>query len=202
MIAYIIIGINVLLSALCFQNTAWLDRLILHPFIMKDKPSSFYRFISSGFIHANWQHLLFNMFTLFFFGPMMASVLGPIHFLSLYFGALIVSDLPTYFKYKNNPNYRSLGASGAVVAVTFAFIYIKPWESLYIFFAIPIPAIVFAILYLLYSMKMSRDAKNHINHDAHFYGAVFGLLYMLLLVDPSHGRYFIDELMQFPKLFS
>ncbi|MBX9449513.1 MAG: rhomboid family intramembrane serine protease [Taibaiella sp.] len=182
---------------MCFNNERLYNKFILYPYEMHRAPSEYYRVLTSGLIHANWTHLLFNMLTLYFFGPYVESILGGGQFVLFYVLALVAADLSTLIKYKNQPAYRSLGASGAVAAVIFAYIYVNPWSSLYIFFAIPIPAIVFAILYILYSIRMSRMQADNINHDAHLYGALFGLLYMLVFVDPSHGLLFIERLKEF-----
>lgn len=196
-ITFIIIAVSVVLSWMCFQNPQAYEKMILHPYLIKRKPSEAYRIISSGLIHANWPHLIFNMLTLYFFGPYIEAVLGGIEFLIFYIMALVVADISTLLRYQDAPEYRSLGASGAVAAVIFAYIYINPWSSLYLFFALPIPAIVFAAAYLIYSIYMGRQRKDNINHDAHLYGAVFGLLYMLVIVDPTHGALFLENLKKF-----
>lgn len=196
-ITFIIIAISGIASWICFQNPSWYEKMILHPYLIKRRPIEIYRVITSGLIHANWPHFIFNMLTLYFFGPLIEAVLGSAEFLLFYILALAVADISTLYRYRDAPQYRSLGASGAVAAVIFAYIYINPWASLYLFFAIPIPAIVFAAAYIIYSMYMGRKQKDNINHDAHLYGAVFGLLYMLIFVDPTHGLLFIEKLMKF-----
>jgi membrane associated rhomboid family serine protease len=118
--------------------------------------------------------------------------LSQFYYLSLYIGALIVSNIPTYLKHRNDYNYRSLGASGAVSAVLFAFILLKPWAQIQVFF-IPLPAIVYGVLFLVYSAYMSRKGGDHINHDAHFYGALFGVAFTII-VHPDIINVFINEL--------
>jgi membrane associated rhomboid family serine protease len=113
-------------------------------------------------------------------------------YIILYVGALIFSLLPTYYKHRNDENYRSLGASGAVSAVIFAFILIKPWDTLQVFF-IPIPSIVYAVLFLGYSVYMSRKGGDYINHDAHFFGALFGIVFTIG-VHPDTVNTFLNEL--------
>ena len=120
------------------------------------------------------------------------------YFLILYLGALIFSVLPTYFKHRNDYNYRSLGASGAVSAVLFAFILLRPWETIYVFF-IPLPAILYAVLFLGYSMYMSRKGGDYINHDAHFFGALFGVAFTII-VSPGVVSTFLNEL-KHPRFF-
>lgn len=147
------------------------------------RENTWYELLTSGFLHANLGHLFVNMFTLYFFGSVMERVLGPEYFLGLYLTGLIVSGIPSVIKFKDNENYATLGASGAVGAVLFAFIFLFPLENIYLMFIpIPIPAFVFAILYLLYSMYESKQARGKINHEAHLAGAVWGMVYLVIFV--------------------
>lgn len=147
------------------------------------RENTWYELLTSGFLHANLGHLFVNMFTLYFFGSVMERVLGPEYFLGLYLTGLIVSGIPSIIKFKDNENYATLGASGAVGAVLFAFIFLFPLENIYLMFIpIPIPAFVFAILYLLYSMYESKQARGKINHEAHLAGAVWGMVYLVIFV--------------------
>ncbi len=147
------------------------------------KENTWYELVTSGFLHANLGHLFVNMFTLYFFGPVMEQVMGPGYFFWLYLSGLIVAGIPSIIKFRDNPNYATLGASGAVGAVLFAFIFLFPMESIYIFLIpIPIPAFVFAILYLIYSMYESKQARGKINHEAHIAGALWGIVYLLAFV--------------------
>lgn len=144
---------------------------------------TWYELLTSGFLHANLAHLFVNMFTLYFFGPVMERVLGPAYFLGLYLTGLIVAGIPSVIKFRNDPNYATLGASGAVGSVLFAFIFLFPMESIYLFLIpIPIPAFVFAIGYLIYSMYASKQARGKINHEAHVAGAIWGIVYLLIFV--------------------
>ena len=113
-------------------------------------------------------------------------------FFILYVGALVFSILPTYFKHRNDSQYRSLGASGAVCAVLFAFILVRPWATILVF-VIPVPAIIYALLFLGYSVYMSRRGGGYINHDAHFWGALFGILFTIA-VKPQVVGIFLEEL--------
>jgi membrane associated rhomboid family serine protease len=180
-----IIVITCLISIAGFSNPKIIDELIFWPPAITNH-HQYYRFVTCGFVHANFMHLAFNMFTLYFFGRVMEvyymGQLGLEHyyFFILYIGALIVSVLPTYLKQKNNYNYRSLGASGAVCAVLFAFVLLRPWTTITVLF-VPVPAIVYAVLFLGYSMYMSRKGGDHINHDAHFWGASFGVVFTIIL---------------------
>lgn len=194
----IIIILTVLISLAAFNNDKIMNDLILFPRGMQE-PKSYYRFITSGFIHADMMHLFFNMFTLYFFGQnveMIYAVTGvpKYAFLILYLLGIVVASLPSFFKYRDNAYYRSLGASGGVAAVLFAFVYFAPWETIYVLF-IPVPAVLAAVAYLIYSAHMSKKSGDHINHDAHFYGAVFGFVFTLIF-EPSHGKLFIQQLMQ------
>src|SRR5262249_6705924 len=149
-----------------FSSPRIIDDLIFWPPAIS-KRRQYYRFISCGLIHADYTHLAFNMITLYFFGRVMESAysnllgLPPYSFLILYVGALIVSLLPSYFKHRNDYNYKSLGASGAVCAVLFAYILLGPWTTIYVFF-IPFPAVLYGILFLGYSMYMSRKGGDYI----------------------------------------
>lgn len=155
---------------------------------------TWYELISSGFLHIDFGHLFVNMFTLYFFGTIMERVLGPEYFLGLYLSGLIIAGVPSVIKFRNNPNYATLGASGAVGAVLFAFIFLFPLESIYIFLIpIPIPAFVFAILYLIYSMYESKQARGKINHEAHIAGAVWGIIYLVVFV-PNAISHFLSTI--------
>lgn len=147
---------------------------------------TWYELITSGFLHINFSHLFVNMFTLYFFGSVMERVLGPEYFLGLYLTGIIVAGLPSVVKFKDNENYATLGASGAVGAVLFAFIFLFPMESIYLFLIpVPIPAFVFAIIYLIYSMYESKQARGKINHEAHIAGALWGIVYLVVFVPRS-----------------
>lgn len=156
-----------------------MNRLILTPYWIERK-KEYYRFITSGFIHADLKHLIFNMISLYFFGYIVEAWLGTGLYVLLYITAIVVSDIPTYLKHKNNSNYASLGASGAVSAVIFASILLHPINLIFIYF-IPMPAIVFGILYLAYSYYMDKQSRDNVNHSAHLYGAVYGLVFVGVL---------------------
>lgn len=172
----IIIIINCVVSYLALNNPQVMNRLILTPYWVERK-NEYYRFVTSGFIHANFMHLAFNMISLYFFGYLVESKLGGTLFTLLYLLALVISDIPTYLKYKNNSHYASLGASGAVSAIIFASILFYPVNLIFVYF-IPVPAFLFAILYLAYSYYMDKRSGDTVNHSAHFYGAVVGLVFV------------------------
>lgn len=192
-----IIFITGLISIIGFRQSRVIDELIFWPPAISKK-NQYYRFITCGLIHADYMHLIFNMVTLYFFGTIMeAHYQGELglqkwYYLALYIGALIVSNIPTYLKHRNDDEYRSLGASGAVSAVLFAFILLSPWQQI-IVIVFPVPAIIYGVLFLIYSAYMSRKGGDHVNHDAHFYGALFGILFTIA-VRPDVIDIFWNEL--------
>jgi membrane associated rhomboid family serine protease len=198
----LIIGITVGISLWAFNDNTILNKLILYPYAM-DRPSEYYRLLTSGFIHGDMGHLFFNMFTLYFFGNNMESICGEISYkwvyVFMYLSAIVVASMPAFFKHRRHSNYLALGASGGVSAVLFSFIYYQPWGGLQLMFIpINIPAILFGAIYLLYSYYMSRRGSDNIGHDAHFFGSVYGFVFAFFL-DPTHGRLFLIEL-QHPHL--
>jgi membrane associated rhomboid family serine protease len=187
----ILIVITSLVSLSAFNDGRVFSALLFEPFVIKAR-GEWYRFITHAFIHANWPHLLVNMFVLYMFGrnvevlyPHLTGGGSVLPFLVLYVGGILFSSLPSYKKYIMDPNYRAVGASGAVSAVLFAQILMLPTTSIYFFLIpFPIPAFVFGILYLFYSWYMDRQGGDNVAHDAHFYGALFGILYTAAL-DPQ-----------------
>jgi len=145
--------------------------------------------VTSGFVHADLAHLIFNLVTFWFFAFPLEERIGPVRFALLYVVALVVSDLGTYFKHRHDPQYASLGASGAISAVLFAAIVYFPWMKLFIIpIPLPIPAPLFAIGYVAYSWYSARQARGRINHDAHLGGALFGLAFVLLTDPAAYGQ--------------
>ncbi|MBW3550093.1 MAG: rhomboid family intramembrane serine protease [Proteobacteria bacterium] len=196
MLTLALIAITVLVSWLAFDRPRLLERLILWPPAI-DRKKQYDRLVTHGFIHADWQHLLFNMITLFFFGRitegLFTQLIGPLGFVLFYLSAIVISILPTYLRHRHDPNYRSLGASGAVSAVLFAYILLQPWNLIFVFF-LPVPAIVYAVFYVGYSFWMDRQGGDNINHSAHLLGAIYGVLFMLLM-EPRVGSHFLRELL-------
>ena len=196
-ITLVTIAVTCLVSFVAFQNAALMERLILWPPAIS-RGKEYHRLVSYGLVHADVGHLAFNMITLYFFGrvmePLFVGYLGTAGYVAFYIGALVVSILPSYLRNRGNANYRSLGASGAVSAVLFAFILVQPWAMLYVFF-IPMPAIVFAALYTGYSIYMDRSGKGNVNHGAHLWGAAYGVVF-LLVMEPRLFGVFLQRLMQ------
>ena len=194
-----IILITVMISLIAFSQRAVMDRLIFWPPAIQQK-AQYDRFITHGFIHTDGMHLLFNMFTLFFFGSIIESFyrqyLYDLGFVLFYLGALIFAILPSYLKHKNDSRWASLGASGAVSAVLFAYILFQPWKLIFVFF-IPVPAIIFAVLYVAYSIWSGKKGNSNINHSAHLWGAAYGVI-MTIMIEPKVIPHFFNQLMQFP----
>jgi membrane associated rhomboid family serine protease len=184
----IIIIITCLISFTAFNNDKVFEDLIFYPPAIANQ-NQFYRFFTCGFIHANFMHLAFNMYSLWIFGQAVESQFfgafgekGKWLYLLMYISSLFFCLLPTYSKNKNNYNYRSLGASGAVSAVVFAFIFLDPLRSLSLIFlpGIGIPGFIFGILYLVISSYMDRRGGGNINHSAHIWGALYGVSFLII----------------------
>ena len=195
-LSLIIIIITCLISIMSFNKPGEIDKLSMWPYMVKEH-KQYYRFITAGVVHADYMHLGFNMLTMWFFGKFIETIFqqlfgGKIYFLVFYVLALIVSDIPSYVRHRNNYSYRSIGASGAVSAVVFAFILLQPWAKIVVF-VIPMPAILYGALFLGYSVYMSRRGGDGINHDAHFWGAVFGIVFPLC-IRPELAGYFIQQI--------
>ncbi|MGH8030641.1 MAG: rhomboid family intramembrane serine protease [Arenimonas sp.] len=193
----LIIVLTVAVSLWGLADPRVIHALILWPPAVKQK-GEVYRLLSYGVVHADVPHLLFNMITLYFFGQAIEGVylraLGQLGYVWFYVMALLASILPTYLRHRDDPDYRSLGASGAVSAVLFAFILFQPWAPIYIFFIpIGIPAVVFAVLYVAYETWSQKQAKDNVNHSAHLWGAAFGVAFTLAMV-PGAGREFMQAL--------
>ena len=197
-----LIVITVLVSLAAWKQPTLFNQLIYYgPAVNKGQ---WWRLISHGFIHADGNHLLFNMITLYFFGRYMESLLAPgigaVGFVLFYLAGILVAILPTHLRHGRNPNYRSLGASGAVSAVLFGYILVKPWSMLFVMF-VPVPAIVFAVLYVAYSIWADRRGRDNVNHSAHLVGAFWGIGF-LLLIEPRLLPRFFERLLTLPTTFN
>ena len=197
-----------IISYQAFNNPAMKQKLLFYPY-STHKNGEWYRFLTSGFVHADWTHLLVNLFVLYQFGKIVeyyfenlifGQGLGKIVFILFYLSAIVVSSIPTYFQHQENAYYRALGASGATSAVVFVFILFHPWEW---FIFPPLPAILFGIGYLWYSSYMDKQGRDNIGHNAHLWGAVYGLVFVIsiaLLYKPELLNLFIDQLLVGPGM--
>jgi membrane associated rhomboid family serine protease len=180
-VASFIFVITILTSLTAFSNENVYANMILHPFSVY-RGQRVYTVVTSGMIHNDWMHLFFNMLSYYFFAFQLEVDMGHWQFGLLYFVSLILSDLPTVYKHKNDEWYHSLGASGAVSAVIFSAILFNPLTKMMIMpLPIPIPAVLFGVLYLVYCNYASKYSRDNINHDAHLFGALSGLLITIVL---------------------
>lgn len=193
-----IILITVVISLIAFSNQKVMNRLLFWPPALQR--GEYDRFISHGFIHADGAHLLFNMITLFFFGSVIESFYRQyffdMGFVLFYLGGLIAATIPSYLKHKHDTHWASLGASGAVSAVLFAYILFEPWKLIFVFF-IPVPAIIFAVLYVAYSIWSGKRGNSNINHSAHLWGAAYGIV-MTIILEPKLIPHFLNKLLDIP----
>ena len=190
-----------LISLQGFNNIAFFERYKLDPYKLF-RYREYYRLLSSGFLHGSWIHLLINLFVFWQFGRFVeehiflasfGKVFGSVMYLLLFILSVIIANIPGSFKHRDNPYYGSIGASGAVSAILFAYLLLNPWGKIYLYAIIPIYTVVAAVLYLIYSQWASRNSKDNIDHAAHFYGAVFGFAFTIL-VNPGILGYFLERL--------
>ncbi|MCA6450071.1 MAG: rhomboid family intramembrane serine protease [Chitinophagaceae bacterium] len=184
-ITLIILLLTCVISFSAFSNEKVINDLIFYPTAITNH-NQWYRFITCGFIHADFMHLAFNMYTFYLFGGMVEEAftmiygeMGKALYIIMYLTSLVVCLLPTYFAHRNNYYYRSLGASGAVSAVIFIGIFLNPTMGMGIF-PIPfhIPAFIFGPLYLGISAYLAKKGHGNINHSAHIWGAVYGIVFL------------------------
>jgi len=199
-LSFLIMAVTVVISLLAWQKPSWLDNMMMSPYKI-DRKKEYWRFITSGFIHADFTHLFFNLFSFYFFGTQLEYIFGIIFpgfggeiFILFYLLAILVADLPTYFKQRNNPYFNSLGASGAVSAVIFAGIMFFPTEKIYLFGFVGIPGFIYAGLFTWYSIAMDRRGRDYVNHSAHLYGGLFGILF-ITLTRPSTWVEFFQQIL-------
>jgi membrane associated rhomboid family serine protease len=199
-----IIIVTVLISLLAFYNREIFDRFKFNAYTIKHNGQA-WRFFTYGLIHADWMHLFINMFVLYSFGKVVIEayvnyfdVKGYLLYLLLYAGGIVFAVLFDFGKHKDDIYYNAVGASGAVSAVLFASILIYPTGSLYLFpIPFPLPSVIFGVIYLVYSAIMARRAKDNIGHNAHFWGAIFGLAFTIAL----KPILFLSFLQQIKSLF-
>lgn len=190
----LIIGITAVISLIALYSGKDMSKLIFYPYDIKRR-KRWFQFISSGFIHADWGHLFFNMLTLFFFANVVEEALGSFGFLFIYLGSMILAHIPDYLRRRDNQNFSSLGASGAVSGILFASILFSPTASIMIFpIPIPLPAPIFGVLYLIYCTIGNRMGKDNINHSAHFWGSIAGVL-LAIMIEPGVLPFFFEQIL-------
>jgi membrane associated rhomboid family serine protease len=199
MTIYIIIA-TVIISLICFNNHNLNAKLIFNPYLVKHN-KEWYRMVTSGFQHADFLHLFVNMFVMLSFGRAVENYYSLVFgqysdwaFLLLYISSIFAANVSTLYKYQNNSAYNALGASGAVSAILFTSILFNPFNKIYLYGIIGLPGILLGAIYLGYSYYMSKKQSDHINHEAHFYGAVYGILFTLAL-KPKVINIFIYEML-------
>ena len=203
MITLVIVIVTAIVSVVAMRRRELLYRFDLSPARLVHK-REYYRIFTHAFLHANYFHLGINMLVLYSFGTYIEQAFSemeregvifsaPFFYLLLYMGSIALASLSTIIRYRNDEHYSAVGASGAVSAVVFTYIFFEPLKKIYFYMVLPIPGILFGILYLVYSSYMSRREGDNINHSAHFWGAVVGFLFPIIL-EPSLFLQFIDKL--------
>ncbi len=204
-ITLIICVLTFLISYQAFNDRKLFENLKHFPYA-ESRRKEFYRMVTSGFVHGSWIHLLINLFVLYQFGGIVEQLygqifgksMGGIMFTLMYITTLIVADIPSYLKHKNNPHYGAIGASGAVSGIVFIYVLFAPWELLYLYAVLPVPSIIAAIAYVVYSSWASKNRNDNIGHDAHLYGALFGIVFTVL-VYPEALSIFMERLLEGPS---
>jgi membrane associated rhomboid family serine protease len=204
-ITLLIIIFTGIISYQGFARYEVIDRLKHFP-VREAGNKEFYRLLTSGFVHADWTHLLINMFVLYGFGQVIEMylvfhfrpILGHIIYVVLYLLNIVLANLPTAITHRNNPMFSSIGASGAVSGIVFIYILIQPWSILYLFFIIPVPAIIAGIGYLIYSSWAARRGQGRLDHSAHFAGAIAGVIMITLLLPKIIPEFFDRLVRDFP----
>jgi len=204
MMTPIIVIITSLVSVLAFNEGRFFNALLLNPYRVYHH-REYHRLVSHALVHADWIHLLVNMFVLYGFGMHVEKYFqwfaheGLLkhpswYFLFFYLSATVVASFSTLKKFKDIPSYNSVGASGAVSAIVFSSIFFDPWQKLYFYGLLPVPGIVFGSLYLVYSWYMGKRGNDFINHDAHYWGAIYGIIFPLC-IDYRLIYLFLERLM-------
>ncbi|MBC7885066.1 MAG: rhomboid family intramembrane serine protease [Saprospiraceae bacterium] len=199
-ITIILLLVTCAVSILCFNNVNLFDRLKHYPY-QEHQNGEYYRWLTSGFVHGDYMHLIINMFVFHSFGTAVeqhfigqfGDVGGKILFLGTYLLVIVLADIPTYFKQQENRYYTAVGASGGVSGILFIYILMYPWNMLGLYAIIPVPAIIFGVLYLWYESWAAKNQNDHIGHDAHFYGAIAGIM-IAIISRPAIAVEFVNKL--------
>ncbi len=174
----IIIALNVIISFKGFKDISFFEKYKFN--IAAIRRGEQLRMLSSGFLHADYNHLIFNMLTLYFFAGIVIAYVGVTQFVLIYLASLILGSILSFYFHKNEPYYSAVGASGAVMGILYAAILFIPNQNLYLFFAIPVPAWIFGVAYLLYSIYGMKNKLGNVGHDAHVGGAIAGYLLTII----------------------
>ena len=197
----LIIIVTCIVSYMGWQNPSRQYGWLMNPYQIVHR-QQYYRLLTSGFLHADYMHLIFNMFTLYFFGNIVehyfnqVSEYGTILYVAMYLIGIVAADIPSLLKHKDNPHYNALGASGAVSAVVFSSILFNPLNELCLYGLLCLPGIVFGAIYMIYSYFKGKNGNDNINHDAHLFGAIFGIVFTIA-VWPEIILHFIDQMRNF-----
>lgn len=203
MISYILIAITGVISYMAFKDQHLLSRFVFNPYVVNQR-KQYYRFLSSGFVHGDWGHLIFNLLTFYFFGRNVeaiyaykfGAVMGGVVFVAIYLAGIIISEIPTYKKHIDSPGYNSLGASGGVSTILFISILYLPLEKICLYGILCLPGFILGALYLIYSAYSGKHQRDNINHSAHFTGAAFGVIIAIIL-QPSVVIRFVEKISEF-----
>lgn len=192
-----ILVISSFISYKGFSDPSFFERFKHFPY-SEHRNKDYIRLLSSGFLHAGWAHLIFNMYVLLMFGNLVehyfvlqfGALLGRLLYLGMYLTCIIAANVPSFIRHKDNPSYGAIGASGAVSGVVFISILISPMSGIgIIFIPVYIPAFIFGILYLIYSSWAARNEQSRIGHDAHFYGALYGMFFIIVFNYEIAGQF-------------
>jgi membrane associated rhomboid family serine protease len=201
-VTLIILIFTVAISVLAFNDPSYFYKLRHHP-VTEHKEREFYRWITSAFLHVDYFHLALNMFVFYQFGGIVENqfvgyfgeLMGRLMFIALYFGSVVAGDIPTFYKHKFNSEYAAVGASGGVAGILFAYMLFCPFCQISVYF-IPMYSIVAGILYLVYEQWASRNANDNVGHDAHFWGAVFGIIFTAVVI-PDAFTSFVEQIQDY-----
>ncbi|HET8860800.1 rhomboid family intramembrane serine protease [Marivirga sp.] len=197
----IIIIVTCIISIPTFSNPSRMYAWMFNPYQVVYR-KQYYRMLTSGFLHADYMHLIFNMITLYFFGDAVEYYFnqltdyGTLLYVGLYLTAIVISDIPSLIKHKENPNYNALGASGAVSAVVFSSILFNPMTDLCLYGLLCLPGFIFGAIYVIYSYYKGKQQGDNVNHDAHLFGAIYGVI-ITIAIWPGVVMHFIDHLSTF-----
>jgi len=191
--------VTIVISIIGFRKESFFYKLQLNPFQLIHN-NEYHRIITHALLHADWPHLIINMLVFMSFGDGLLNHFqeyfdksASVIFIMLYISSIVISSIYSIIKNKNNPNYNAIGASGAVSAIVFANIFFDPWHQIGLFGIIPVPGIIFAIFYVGYSYYMGKKSYDNIGHDAHLFGAVWGLIFPVI-IKPDLFQLFINQI--------